>query len=157
MQTRIQGIIKDKRGFRKVDLFGYCTKGIPGLEIMGLGKYGRSVKEKFIFLSKSRGLKIPLKRYLLCAMDKYQLKDNSIDELAQMELPLLVLFWTLSDILPFYNLENCYTSGNVDLSGRVRHSSIPEIELHNLTTGLGNARYIFHSGANSPSGISTGK
>jgi hypothetical protein len=102
-----------------VDIFGYTTKGIPGLEIVGMGKYSRQLKEKLIFLSRQQPEGLPLSRFVLCLdenIDTIQLKEN---QLRWLEIPFLILFWSLAKLLPLEQLENCYSSGMIGVSGAV--------------------------------------
>ncbi len=63
MNLRTRSIYPYAGNYYPVDIFGYTSHGIPGLEIVGLGKYGKSVKEKFIYLTRVKNLKVPKKRY----------------------------------------------------------------------------------------------
>ncbi len=65
METQLQTCYFTKKGPSLVTLFGYSTKSIPGLEINGLGKYRKAIKEKIVFVTRTRGLLIPLKRFVL--------------------------------------------------------------------------------------------
>lgn len=121
MQTRMTGLYPWERTVRKADIFGYSSKSLPGIEIIGLGKIGKSIKEKLVYLSKSNGIKIPLKRYVLC-VDRAasQGKETGIEEsLRWLEFPLLVLFWSLSENLAIKRLDDCYASGRILVSGTV--------------------------------------
>ena len=44
METQLQTCYFTKKGPHLITLFGYSTKSIPGLEINGLGKYGKAIK-----------------------------------------------------------------------------------------------------------------
>ena len=65
METQLHSCYFTKKGPELVTLFGYSSKSIPGLEINGLGKYGKAIKEKIIFVTRTRGLQIPIKRFVL--------------------------------------------------------------------------------------------
>ncbi len=102
-----------------VDLFGYATKGVPGIEIIGLGKNGRNIKEKFIFLTKERGIKFPPMRFVLCVEGEFEGKKFKHEEFRYLELPLLLMLWKLSDVLPIYDLNDCFASGKLSIQGEV--------------------------------------
>lgn len=104
----------------ELEIYGYCSKGLPGVEVVGLGTLGRSLKEKLIFLSRQFGIKIPLKRYVLCIDLPAELKkDKSLDACRWLELPILVLFWTLSGNLELENLNDCIAIGKVQVNGTI--------------------------------------
>jgi hypothetical protein len=48
METQLQSCYFTKKGPSLITLFGYSSKSIPGLEINGLGKFGKSIKEKLM-------------------------------------------------------------------------------------------------------------
>lgn len=144
MQTRIKGIVYGRRGLEDIDIFGYSSRGVPGLEITGLGKTGNSIKEKFIYLSKSKGLKLPLRRYVLCATGSFDLKELGVKDLSWLEMPFLILFWTLAEVIPMGCLEGCVASGKVEVSGELSHGKIPVRELIDLNKKLGDQwKYIY--------------
>ncbi|MBT7610439.1 MAG: hypothetical protein HN576_11830 [Bacteriovoracaceae bacterium] len=117
MQRRMKAMIPCGDKEIIVDLFGYTTKGIPGLEIIGMGKNSRQLKEKLIFLSRQQPEGLPLSRFVLCLdenLNTAQLKEN---QLRWLEIPFLILFWSLARLVPLENLENCYSSGTIGVSG----------------------------------------
>jgi len=117
MQMKLNAMLHNGRKFCSIPIFGYSTQGIPGVDVIGLGKMGRSLKEKIIFLTKSSNFKIPLRRFVLC-IDVKELPDD-LDELRLLELPFLILFWSLSGILPITCLDDCFACGRIDVSGTV--------------------------------------
>jgi hypothetical protein len=135
-QTRIKGLIPVKNKLHIVDIFGYQTKSLPGLEIVGLGKFGRSMKEKFIYVSRFNGLKIPMKRYVLCIEHKIPSKDLCEESIQWLELPLLILFWSLSNNLPISRLDDCFACGNISVTGDIAHLSMNQQILMNLHSTL---------------------
>ncbi|MBP9673651.1 MAG: hypothetical protein KBD63_01020 [Bacteriovoracaceae bacterium] len=110
MEVRMQGLTLEKNFFRLVDIFGYSSQGLPGLEIVGLGAQGKNMKEKFIFIAKEKKMKIPLKRYVLCV-------DQEITHHAWLEIPLLLSFWFLSGHLQLKTMHNCLAFGQVSVKG----------------------------------------
>jgi hypothetical protein len=122
-QAKIVCAVQECEQVKFIELFGYCSKGVPGLEIIGLGPKGRQVKEKLIFLVKEWRLKFPLKRFVICLeqdVKSLQLKAGSENWL---ELPILILFLELSDNLAIQGLENCMASGKIALDGEVESFS----------------------------------
>jgi hypothetical protein len=104
-----------------VDIFGYASKGIPGLEIIGLGSISKNIKEKLIFLTRSNQLKLPLKRFVIGIepLGTFS-KEKMREEIKFLELPILILFWRLAKILPISCLKKCISSGYVGVPGELR-------------------------------------
>jgi len=118
MNAQIYGMFPLHKEIRTIEIFGYSSNGIPGVEIIGLGKHGRTIKEKFLYLSRTLKLNITPRKYVLCVEDgpRSLLEDNNY---RWLELPLLVLFWSLAKQLPVYNLDNCISSGKVSSAGKI--------------------------------------
>lgn len=110
-EERMVGVIPSGDNIKYMYLFGYSTKGIPGLEIVGLGNRARTVKEKIQFLSRQQENVLPLNRFVL-GIDPIQ-KIGKDDDLNFLELPLLILYWALLGWIPLKSLENCFSSGRV--------------------------------------------
>ena len=51
MGTSLSGIIPLGKRIKMVEIFGYSTKGIPGLEIIGLKNLSRQIREKIFRVS----------------------------------------------------------------------------------------------------------
>lgn len=132
MQTQINSFIKQKSVVKPVKIFGYATRGIPGLEIVGAGKCAKNVKEKIIYITKMRSLPIPLKRYIIC------LEQNDLDEflgkseIMQLEFPILLMFWYLAGLIPISKLDDCLCAGRLEVAGQI----IEEDLNLNILTGL---------------------
>ena len=125
MNTSIFALLPHHSKIKMVTLFGYTTKGIPGLEIVGLGNEGRKLKEKFIFICRDWGIQLPLRRFVLCFEGDYKQfqKDQSLKSL---ELPLFILFLSLSQNLPISKLEDCLSFGEVRVDGQIIQAKIPK-------------------------------
>lgn len=108
-----------------VDIFGYASNGIPGVEIVGLGKYSRGVKEKFIYLSREKKLRFPLKRFVLCIEGEIEGKKFKEEEYRYLELPLLIMLWSLTGHLPLGHLEDCFAAGKISVKGEVSPLILP--------------------------------
>ena len=116
METQIQSFAFSRRSPGHISLFGYSSKSVPGLEINGLGKYGRTLKEKIIFLTRSRQLPIPLNRYVIST--EYEI-DTDPNVLKWMDLPVLMLYWYLAGLLKMGRLDNCLVAGHITPSGEI--------------------------------------
>lgn len=122
MNQKIYTFIVSKSGEAElIQLFGYANKGLPGLELVGFGQHGKHLKEKLIFLSRQSYIQLPLKRYVLCFEQHRDLVDPKKWDLSWLELPLLILFWSLAGRLPIARLENCLSCGAIDLGGHISH------------------------------------
>ncbi len=119
METQLQSCYFTKKGPTVVTLFGYSTKSIPGLEINGLGKYGKTIKEKIVFVTRTRQLQIPLKRFVLNVEISDELGDLEGSAVKWLEYPLLLHYWFLAGLLPITRLDNCLAVGSLTPSGEV--------------------------------------
>ena len=117
MYTRLKGIYLKNKALKSVDLFGYANQGLPGIEVVGLGGFGKQVKEKFVYLSKMNNLNIPFRRYVLC-VEATERQLTSLEK-RWLELPLLILFLSLSGKVPIKRLEDCFCSGIVSPTGSI--------------------------------------
>lgn len=155
METQLQTCYFTKKGPAIITLFGYATKSIPGLEINGIGKYGRTIKEKIVFITKTRGLQIPLKRFVLNVELSDDLGDLESSSVRWLEYPLLLHYWFLAGLLPISKLDNCLAVGSLTPSG------IVEEPISNLIVDLcdeNNLHLISSTGdVNSPRGVIDGK
>ncbi|MBF0313663.1 MAG: hypothetical protein HQK50_06925 [Oligoflexia bacterium] len=131
MNFRTTGVFKNKKGYHSVGVFGYASRGIPGVEIIGYGKNVKLMREKFIFLSRQRALAIPLKRYVLCIEQHEQLILSSLSEVDEsiswLELPLLLIFWSLAGVIQMGRLDDCILGGKVSIAGEVLTLSCEEL------------------------------
>ncbi len=119
METQLQSCYFTKKGPSLVTLFGYSTKSVPGLEINGLGKYGKAIKEKIVFVTRSRQLQIPLKRFVLNVELTDDFGDLESGSVKWLEYPLLLHYWFLAGLLPIMKLDNCLAIGSLTPSGDV--------------------------------------
>jgi hypothetical protein len=125
MGQRIYSYYPLRGKIQTVGLFSYTTRGVPGLEIIGLPSWGKLVREKFIFMTRLQEKKIPLKRYVLCVGDEFAVKDTEAANGSWLELPLLLLFWTMAEILPIKKLDDCLCSGRLSVRGEITSFNLP--------------------------------
>lgn len=119
MNMRTKSLYPYGGAFCPVDIFGYASNGIPGVEIVGLGKHSRAMKEKFIYLSRERKLRFPLKRFVLCIEGEVEGKKFKEEEYRYLELPLLLMLWSLTGHLPLGHLEDCFAAGKISVEGEI--------------------------------------
>lgn len=155
METQLQTCYFTKKGPSLVTLFGYATKSVPGLEINGLGKYGKSIKEKIVFVTRTRGLQIPLKRFVLNAEITDDLGDLESGSVKWLEYPLLLHYWYLAGLLPISKLDNCLAVGSLTPSGTIEEP----IDSTVVTLCEENSLHLIASsaGLDSPMGVIDGK
>lgn len=133
MEIRMHGVYMVGKHKALIDLFGYCGKGLPGIEIKGPKKGLEQVKEKFIYLSRNRNLKIPLKKITLCVESKAFDDTPKGAHYALLELPLLLLFWNLCEFISIHNLQNCLSGGLISINGLIQSISIQNQEYQELS------------------------
>lgn len=136
METQLHSCYFTKKGPALITLFGYATKSVPGLEINGLGKYGKAIKEKIVFVTRTRHLPVPLKRFVLNVEIDDSLGDLETNSVKWLEYPLLLHYWFLAGLLPISKLDNCLAVGSLTPSGLVEEPVNPLLvslcELHEL-------------------------
>lgn len=150
MQQSLRSFIPLDRQYIGVHVFGYATKGLPGLEVVGLGKYSRNIKEKLIYLTRLEEMVLPKRRYVLCVEQDEEVKGLREDHLRWLELPLLLLYWTLAETLHIHQLRNCFCAGKVRLDGSLAPQKFPEGFLTSLESKENELLFLVHSRNNLP-------
>lgn len=126
METRIQAFYPAPLGTKFITIFGYSTKGVPGVEINGFGKFGKNLKEKIIYLNKIRRIRVPVRRIAI-SLDANDLDQSAgPGQLKWLELPALLAFWHLIGALPAATLEDCLCSGEIKVGGEIIHPKAPQ-------------------------------
>lgn len=126
METQLKAYYLKPEGLQVLTLFGYATKGIPSLEVNGVGKLSKNIKEKLIFLTRNRHLNIPLRRYVVC-VDQNDGVAKTEEELKWLEFPLLLIYWYMAGLVPIKKLDNCITSGWIKPDGTITINQLEEI------------------------------
>ena len=116
VNDQIFGVYSFAGKYKVCSIFGYASKGLPGLEIAGLDKRARVIKEKLVYIGRHYGVRVPIRRYVLCVEDFCSESKES----RWLELPLLILYWKLAGILPIKKLENCFCGGKISVTGGVQ-------------------------------------
>jgi predicted ATPase with chaperone activity len=117
MEIKINALIQNRNHFQWCEVFGYTSKGQPGIEVIGLGTRGRAIKEKLTFLSKRRKLTFPVLRFVICVEGDNLEKANT----EFLELPILLAFWSMANTIPIKRLDQCFCNGKVSLEGEVTY------------------------------------
>ena len=128
MELKTRSVIRKGNRLQTVDIFGYSTNGVPGLEIVGLGPEGRTIKEKFIFLTRFQKLKLPLKRFLIGVEIKNISKKASEYSVDDLEIPMLIIYWALAGCLQIRNLESCWSTGKISIDFKFSCPLLDELE-----------------------------
>lgn len=115
MNVKLYGLLSFRNSYCLPTLYGYTTKGLPGIEIIGLGSMGRVLKEKIIFITRELGKKYPMRRYVLSIEGLEEFNKNEQKELKNLELGFLILFWKLADIVSISGLEKSLCSGQINV------------------------------------------
>ncbi len=126
METIIHSVSDSKL----VSIYGYCSKSVPGIEINGLGKYGRAIKEKIVYVTRTRQLQIPLRRFVI-NVEFQDEKELTIDNVKWLELAIMIQYWELAGVIE--PQKNILAVGTVAPSGTIE--THPD---HSLLLKLGN-------------------
>ena len=124
METQIKAYYQTPQGIKFVTIFGYATKGVPSLEINGVGRLSKNIKEKIIFLTRTRKLKVPLRRFVVC-VDLNELNQQGEQHLKSLEFPILLLYWFLCGLVPICKLDDCLASGWLKANGEIYQMQTP--------------------------------
>ncbi len=155
MYTRLKAICPFRDTFKVINLFGYATKSFPGVEVNGLGRYGKSLKEKFIYLAKEMDIKIPIKRIVLCVEEEDAMNELSNEEKAWIELPLMILFLSLIQHISIGKLDDCFSMGKVSVVGKIIQFELDSEQFSEIlkSNNLENLKYISYNCRDLPRGL----
>ena len=117
--SSMKGLYFRGKKISKINIFGYSNNGLPGIEILGLGRNGRTLKEKFIYLFRSQNRTIPLKRFVLVVEGLESVKKILWQDFRWLELPIYLLLCSLCKFIPIKKLDNCLAVGKVDIDGQI--------------------------------------
>lgn len=141
MHKQMYAVIPNGSKSHLCEIFGYSTRGIPGLEIVGLGAKGKAIKEKFIYFNKCYEIKIPPKRFVLCVDDQFVI-SNKENLHRWLELPFLIMYWSMAGVLPIQNLANCLCSGIISTNGAIETLPIKIFECSNIMEMMNNGHCL---------------
>jgi len=132
MNEKIVGLYPCSKSMQEVEIFGYSSRGIPGIEVNGFGCFNKIFKEKIIFSLKNRKIKLPLKRFVLSTTIPIQIIKKHHEDYTWLELPAFIIILKLLDSIPIRNLDNCFCSGKVNLNGKINIFDYKNINTSNL-------------------------
>ena len=135
METRIKTVVPYKGELKIIELFGIVSKGLPGIYIVGPRKMTRTLKEKFLYLSRFYQIKIPIGRYQLCVDETIDWGYVQASDALFVELPLFLMFLKLAGVLKFSHLEDCLCAGTISISGECSSATFQEEELRGFEEG----------------------
>lgn len=127
METRTQSYLIQKNQTRLINLFGYTSKSVPGLEIHGLGRQGVLVREKLLYLTRKHRFPLPCLRFSISVETPYLSPSRDWEVMAPLEFPLLLLFWTLSHNLKLTKPEQCLSAAVLAPDGTVTFGPKPQV------------------------------
>lgn len=110
-------IKSDDKGYLSCQLFAYSSKSLPAIEIIGMGKRGKIIKEKIIYWLKTRNIRLPSKRYVLCLETFQRLNFDDEESVRWLELPSLILLLVLGDLIQLLQVDRCFCAGHLGLKG----------------------------------------
>ena len=150
LNVKIKSLLINQSQLMGVDIYGISSRGIPGLEINGLGKRGKLLKEKINFIT-TRYLvtKKNVKRFVIsiessCAEEK--IREKGLD----LEVPIIILYWTLLGVLPLKNLDECLALGRISVDFIVSSPNFDEIWNHPDRSSLVKDKILICSELDSP-------
>tara|TARA_B100001971_G_C18267904_1_gene595861 strand:- start:11470 stop:11982 length:513 start_codon:yes stop_codon:yes gene_type:complete len=117
MQSEIKSIINLNSTYSLSTIFGYALNSVPGIEILGIGNKGRLLKEKLVYISRERGLKLRPLKYVISIESDLDVKNISLKEI---ELPILLILWHLAGIIPIESLAKCICVGEIEIDGSIK-------------------------------------
>ena len=118
MEMLIKGLTKYKNTYSTLNIFCYSTNGLPGLEIKIGSKNSRILKEKLVYITRKSNTQIPIKRYVICVEEGERALNK--EEIKYLELPILILYWTMAKKLSFSRLDDCLCGGEISLEGNIK-------------------------------------
>jgi hypothetical protein len=118
MTSTIYGFIDYSSKIKVYDIYGYATNGIPGIELILPAKVAKQFQQKLIFLTRKNKLQIPMKRFVLGVDADFD--SSHSNAIKQLELPFLILFWSMANIIKLPKTENCLTSGEFGINGKIK-------------------------------------
>lgn len=132
---RVNAFLPFSGKWKVVSIFAYSTKGLPGIDIKGLGRKSSLLKEKLIYLTRTNRIKVPLKRYVIC-VDLPREKKIDIEMYKWLELPVLLIFWHMLGVIPIQKLEDCFVAGSISTTGKVNHFNVKVQDIMKLNNIL---------------------
>ena len=121
MNLRMLSLVPYQKKYLILGLYGYACNGVPGLNLVGLGARGTSLREKVIYLSRENALQVPFKRYVISVEGHEEMLCNKEREgLKYLELAVVMIYWMMTGHLDLRRPENCLVSGHIGLDGKVR-------------------------------------
>lgn len=121
MNSQIYSYILLQEKVYPVQVYGYSTRSIPGLEIIGLQGQSKALKNKIIYFCRKNNLRIPPQRYVIGYEDFSFGEKLSSAKKTSLELPTLLLFLNLCGVLPLVKIENCFSSGTFTINGTLKN------------------------------------
>lgn len=117
--TRLKCCLYINNKIHLVNLFGHANRGVPGIDMIGMGRWGKIIREKIIYFTRQEEVNSTLRKYTLCIEEGHLFTGKNEEFSKNLELPLLLLYWSLSKRIPIQHLEDCLAVGSVSISGEI--------------------------------------
>lgn len=154
MEARLLSLYPHLKKYVGVTIFGHTSRGIPGVEVVGLGSSNRILKEKLIYINRLYNVELPLRRYTICVENFYRESGRERHQVEWLELSLLVVYWKLAKRLSLSNMENCFCSGRLSTGGTIESLALEQSFLKGLNSKLmGNGRKLSYLSTGRPLGV----
>ncbi len=142
--TKLKSYISVGTKFIEVDIYGYSSRSVPGLDIIGIGSKGKLIREKITFITNRHiKKKRALKRYAISIESEIaeeKLKLHARD----LEFPILILYWSLAGILPIKNLDKIWTTGFLSVDFDITLNHLNEMKKDESILSLVNEKIFVH-------------
>ena len=93
-------------------LFGYSSRGVPGLKLLGFPKKKIDIlKEKIVFLLRLKSIKLPMKSYHI----NFEIMNDC--ETKDIEASALFMLLCMGEVFKMRDIDRCFVCGEFDFSG----------------------------------------
>ena len=110
-------MLETERGIQGCHLFAYSSKALPSLEIIGMGRRGKMLKEKIIYWLKRKNVRLLPLKYVVCLEHDLLPTTDDEDNFRWLELPSLLLVLQLAEQLQLSSPHRCFCAGKLALNG----------------------------------------
>jgi hypothetical protein len=142
LETQMKAFYLLNNTVKSIPIFGYSSKSFPIFELIGFGIHAKSIREKINFITRSKKLFVPLKKYTLC-LDSGSEDEINKKHIFSLEFPCLLLYWHLTGHLPILKLDDCFASGSLSTFGNIFSSPLDENQLRSLEQLFSPREYKF--------------
>jgi hypothetical protein len=106
-------------------LFAHASRGVPSIELRGLGSNSKIIKEKLVYWLKHHQLSIPPLRYVI-TLDSAGNFGSLGETYSWLELPIFFLLLVLGKVVSIVETSHCFCAGRLSILGTIEYP--PEYE-----------------------------